>query len=90
MRKQIIWVASAVLFFAAVVGAGDKVPGPVSGLVYALSDGDLQHLVNETLARNPKMAVATAEARVEGIRLALVTEVRVEKRSVPFNTLIRD
>ncbi len=63
MRKKIIWAASSVLFFAAVVGAVDDTVGPVAGLVEALSDQDLQRLVNEVLARNPKVAVASAEAR---------------------------
>jgi len=68
MKISIIWVASAVLFFAAGVGAVEDTAGPVAGLVEALSDQDLQRLVNEVLAQNPKVAVASAEARAAGHR----------------------
>lgn len=68
MKILRILAASVVLFFAATVAAVDDTAGPVAGLVRALTDQDLQRLVNEVLARSPKVAVASAEARAAAFR----------------------
>ncbi len=68
MKILRVCAASVVLFCAAPTGAIDDISGPVAGLVKALSDQDLQRLVNEVLVRNPRVAVASAEARAAAFR----------------------
>lgn len=68
MRKLTFWTVSMVLCFLAPLEAVDQTQGPVSQLVQSLSDRELQRLVHEVLARNPRVAIARAEARASALK----------------------
>lgn len=74
------WAVLAVLVCTPVVEAVEEADGTIDVLLRTVSDQELQHLIDEVLARNPRVAVALAEARA-------VTHKAPRVRSLPDPTV---